>query len=107
MHTNELRECPMGFGPERFSFPYGEHIFVLARPLAHDWKEFDGSTMNQGREEWRPMMVRGHGTGQRLFSPGSHYAQPMARFEIGPQLNISEIMDQAQVPASETPAPTR
>lgn len=29
----DYQESPDGFGPEMFTFPYGQHIFVLARPL--------------------------------------------------------------------------
>lgn len=95
----EFHESPLGFGQEMFSFPYGQHIFVLARPVERDWSSFDGSTMRSGTEEWRPMMVRGHGTGQRLYAIGSPYSHQMEEFEIGPVIDIEHIMGQAAAPA--------
>lgn len=94
----EYQESPLGFGREMFTFPYGHHIFVLARPLDRDWSSIDGSTMRSGTEEWRPMRVSGHGTGQRLCAIGSPYAYQMDEFEIGPILDIEHIMGQTAAP---------
>jgi hypothetical protein len=96
---HEVKESPLGFGPEMFSFPYGKHIFVLARPRERDWSHYDGCTFAQGMEEWRPVMVQGHGTGQRLCAIGSNYAYSLEDFEIGPQLDIAYVMASASVPA--------
>ena len=96
---SDHQESPLGFGPERFGFAYGSHAFVLARPITNDWSHYDGSTMQSGTDEWRPMMVRGHGTGQRLFSFGSSYGYRMEEFEFGPELNIDQLMSE-RVPSS-------
>lgn len=70
-YNNALREIP-----------YGEHLFVMARPVKGDWKDFNFSTMRQGRHEFRPCMIQGHESGQRIYVIGSQYAYELSQFEI-------------------------
>ncbi len=62
--------------------PFAGHCFVMARPIKGDWSEYDGTTMRAGREEFRPCMIRGQDTGQRLNVIGSAYSYDLAKFEI-------------------------
>lgn len=62
--------------------PFAGHCFVMARPIKGDWSEYDGSTMRQGRQEFRPCMIRGQDTGQRLNVIGSAYSYDLSKFEI-------------------------
>jgi hypothetical protein len=62
--------------------PYGGHEFVMARPTNRDWSDYDGSTMKQGRAEFRPCMIRGHNSGQSMRCIGSPYAHPLSEFEL-------------------------
>lgn len=66
--------------------PYASHQFVMARPVKGDWNEYDGSTMRQGREEFRPVMISGVEQGQRIFVIGSAYGYDITKFEIGVDL---------------------
>lgn len=68
--------------------PYGSHQFVLARPVEGDWSDFDGSTMKQGRDEYRPVMISGVEEGQRIFVIGSAYGYDITKFEVGFDLSI-------------------
>lgn len=68
---------------QRFEIKFAGHLFVWARPLVNDWSRYDGATMRQGREEFRPVMVRGHNDGQCVYAAGSQYAYPMEEFEFG------------------------
>jgi hypothetical protein len=63
--------------------PCGSRLFVFARPKSRDWSEIDGSTVPQGREEFRACMILGHDEGQRLFMIGSKYGYQPEAFEIG------------------------
>lgn len=67
--------------------PYASHQFVMARPVKGDWSEYDGSTMRQGREEFRPVMISGVESGQRIFVIGSSYGYDITKFEIGVDLS--------------------
>jgi hypothetical protein len=67
--------------------PYAAHQFVMARPLSRDWSYFDGSTSKQGNEEFRPVMIRGHEHGQRIFCIGTAYGYDLDQFEIGQDLS--------------------
>ncbi len=67
--------------------PYASHVFVLARPVMGDWSDFDGSTMRQGREEFRPVMISGVEEGQRIFVIGSAHGYEITKFEIGADLS--------------------
>lgn len=78
--NSQRRNAPMS--GQMFEIPFGEHIFVLARPKTEDWSKIDGSTMQSGNAEWRPCMVKGHNAGQRLFAIGSPYGFDLDRFEI-------------------------
>jgi len=62
--------------------PFAGHCYVLARPIKGDWSEYDGSTSRQGRQEFRPCMIRGIESGQRVYVIGSQYAYDLAKFEI-------------------------
>ena len=66
--------------------PYASHQFVMARPVMGDWSDFDGSTMRQGREEFRPVMISGVEQGQRIFVIGSAHGYDIANFEVGADL---------------------
>ncbi len=66
--------------------PWGSHQFVLARPVMGDWSDFDGSTMRQGRDEFRPVMIRGVEQGQRIFVIGSASGYDITKFEVGADL---------------------
>jgi hypothetical protein len=68
---------------QKFEIPFGEHIFVLARPRTKDWSTIDGTTMRVGNAEWRPCKISGHNDGQRLYIIGSQYAFDLDHFEIG------------------------
>jgi hypothetical protein len=94
----ELDRDPSDHSPRRFDarttsvspnynngvrdIPYDKHVFVLARPIKGDWKEYDGSTSARGRQEFRPCMIQGHDGGQRLYVIGSQYAYDLTKFEI-------------------------
>jgi hypothetical protein len=93
----DYHESTLEFGREMYSFPYGEHIFVMVRPLVKDWSHYSMSLATEGNEEWRPVMVAGHGSGQHIRSIGSSYAFPMSDFEFGPEIKIAEIMAEAEV----------
>lgn len=67
--------------------PYGSHQFVMARPVKGDWSDFDGSTMRQGREEFRPVMISGVEEGQRIFVIGSAHGYDITKFEVGADLS--------------------
>lgn len=67
--------------------PYASHQFVMARPVKGDWNEYDGSTMRQGREEFRPVMISGVEQGQRIFVIGSAHGYDITKFEIGDDLS--------------------
>lgn len=71
------------FRPRRL--PYGKHVFIWCRPKdSQDWSDFDGTTMRQGGEEFRPCKLSGHGDGQRVFVAGSPYGHLPEKFEFGP-----------------------
>ena len=60
---------------------FGKHMFIMVRPVKRDWSDYDGSTMRQGREEFRPCMIRGHNSSQSVRCHGSAYAYPLEEFE--------------------------
>ena len=62
--------------------PVGDHEFVMARPVAGTWSDFDNTTNRTPREELRPCMVKGHGTSQAIYVIGSQYAHALDKFEI-------------------------
>lgn len=68
---------------QRFEIAYTGHLFVWARPLVKSWSYYDGATMKQGNEEFRPVMVRGIENGQSVRVAGTQYAYPMEDFEFG------------------------
>ena len=73
---------------QRYEIPFAGHLFVWARPLVRTWSYYDGATMAQGRDEFRPVMVRGHDTGQGVYCQGSAYHYPMEDFEFGEVISM-------------------
>lgn len=69
-----------------FDFPYGGHIFVMARPKVREWREFDGTFLNRDNREFRPCMISGWNESQRVFVHGSQYAYMLDDFEFGERL---------------------
>lgn len=77
------------FGVTYFaSIPWGGHGFILARPKVDDWSEYDGSTIRAGREEFRPVMIRGVESGQRVYVHGGSYGFDVDRFEFSGPLTV-------------------
>ena len=70
--------------------PYIGYGFILGRPREKDWSEFDGSTMKQGREDWRPIMIRGINSGQTVKVHGSAYGYKLDDFEITGPLTVHD-----------------
>lgn len=80
--------------PQLFQLPEGAyHVMMWARPKAaragaehwqekqSDWSFFDGSTCKMGRE-WRPCMISGISTSQRVRVIGSNGGYELSLFEF-------------------------
>ena len=67
---------------------FGAHIFVFARPIAGDWSDYDHCFRVQGRDEFRPCMIRGHHEGQRVYTLGSQYGHLPEEFEFGSDIAV-------------------
>ncbi len=74
-------------------FPWMSQTFVMARPIAKysmaasDWAKYDGSTSPQGRE-YRPVMIRGIGTGKRVWVIGSAHGYELDLFEFSGDITV-------------------
>lgn len=89
---------------QTFDIPYGEHIFILARPISGDWTDIH--SRGRSREaDWRPCMVNGHDDGQRIWIIGSAYAHPLDQFEIGPILTVCPDAEISSVTSEDAAAP--
>lgn len=64
--------------------PMGGHAFVWARPLLGAWSKYDGKLYSTDEEKhgFRPCMVSGQYSGQRITVFGSTLSYPLADFEI-------------------------
>ena len=60
-----------------FDYPYGGHVFVLARPKEH-WHPNDEYSKN----EWIPCKISGFGDSQRIWIIGSSTAYNLKNWEI-------------------------
>jgi len=85
-------------------YPLGGHAFVWARPKDKNWDKFDGTNgLGDGPREFRPCMVVGDDTGQRIRVLGSQYGYGLDEFEIAgeckPPAELEQTRDEGPVSA--------